>query len=324
MCGICGVRRFGETPIQRDMVDLLILSNANRGLEAAGVALQQADGAVSILKSDCTPYEFVSGAEYQAFMDENLKDDTLTVLGHTRKATKGTPRVNANNHPMFAGVTAVVHNGTITDDDHWFRELKLERKAETDSDVIRAILDRDGFTRKAVDTLGRLHGNAAIAAISTKHPGKLLLARSGNPIEMAGTKDYLIFSSERGPLYKAMRPWKTVWGIMMRDMTPIGHCMIGMNDNSAWMFGDHAQEGNGGWETNWLEWHQRMQIATNFQPVSYACHVQYHGNRVKFYDDKPVDVVECLNCGNYMSVSSAIKKDLKKYKCAVCHQSLAL
>jgi len=44
MCGICGVHRFGNAPIDKDVVDLLILNNKNRGLEATGLALQQADG----------------------------------------------------------------------------------------------------------------------------------------------------------------------------------------------------------------------------------------------------------------------------------------
>jgi glutamine phosphoribosylpyrophosphate amidotransferase len=42
LCGICGIHRFGDAPIDPIMVDLLILHNQNRGLEAAGIALQQA------------------------------------------------------------------------------------------------------------------------------------------------------------------------------------------------------------------------------------------------------------------------------------------
>ena len=300
------------------MVDLLLLHNQNRGLDAAGVALQQANGDVVVHKDNRTAFEFVTGKEYKDFMDANLRDDTVIVLGHTRKATKGTPRVIANNHPMFVGNVAVVHNGHISNDDDKFKEWKLERKAETDSDIIRAVLDREGFTRKAIDLMSRLCGNAAFAAISPKHPGELLLARSGNPVEICQTKDFFMFSSEKGPLYKALRPYEPVRGILMRKMTPIDYYMIGMTDNSAWLLGAHPDE-------NWLEWTQEMKIAYNYSAPAYTCHVQFHGNRIRFYDDKPVDVVQCPNplCNVYLSVNQAMLDKLKTYKCATCKTPLA-
>jgi glucosamine 6-phosphate synthetase-like amidotransferase/phosphosugar isomerase protein len=320
MCGICGVHRFGDAPISLDTINLLMVNNQNRGLEAAGVALQQADGSVQILKNDCTAYALVTSQEYRAFMDENLRKDTVTVLGHTRKATKGTPRVIANNHPMFAGQTAVVHNGQITTDDWAFKEWKLDRKAETDSDILRAVLDAEGFTRKAINMMSRLAGNAAFAAVSTKYPGKLLLGRSGNPLETYADKDHFIFSSERSPLYKVIRPLKTVYGVVMREMSPTEYYMIGMTDNTAWLFSDKSKGGHKDWADDYLEWHQEMKIATNYTAPNYQCNLQYHGSRVKFYDDRPVDVVQCLNseCGMYMSVNSAMLKDLKKYRCGAC------
>jgi predicted glutamine amidotransferase len=324
MCGICGIRRFGEQPIQRDMIDLLILNNENRGLDATGVALQQADGSVQVYKDNITPYQFLSkNGLYDKFMRDNLKDDTVTVLGHTRKATKGSPRVINNNHPMFAGGVALVHNGHISNDDFMFKDWKLERKAETDSDILRAVLDKEGFTHKAINNLSRLSGNAAFAAISPEHPGKLLLGRSGNPLELAATQDYLIFSSEKGPIYKAMRPFKRVYGIVMREMTPINYFMIGMTDHSAWLLADKPGDGQG-WAADWIEWHQEMHIAQNFNPISYMCHAQYHGNRVKFYDDRPVDVVRCPNkaCGEWLQVNKAVLADLKKHTCAVCKSKL--
>lgn len=322
MCGICGIHRFSEAPIQRDMVDLLLLNNMNRGLEATGVALQQADGEVLVLKRDSTPFEFVSGYEYKAFMDKNLKPDTITALGHTRKVTKGSPRKMENNHPMFAGNTALVHNGQIHNDDWAFKEMKLERRAETDSDIFRAILDKEGFTRKAIGMMTRLDGNGAFAAISQEHPGKLLLGRSGNPIEMVATPDFLMFSSEKGPMYKALRPFKQVYGVMMREMTPINYYMIGMTDHSAWLFAEKPKAGDHNWAADWLEWHQEMRIATHYTPVNYTCHAQFHGNRIKFYDDRPIDVVQCPGCKVYLHVTKALLKDLKKYVCGSCKTSL--
>ena len=323
MCGICGVHRFSDTPISRDTVDLLILNNQNRGLEATGVALQQADGEIQVFKNDVTPVMFVASSEYDQFMDKNLREDTVTVLGHTRKVTKGTPRVNNNNHPLFQGKAAVIHNGTIHNDDFMFKEWKLERKAETDSDIFRAVLDKEGFSHKAINMFSRLNGNGAFAAIHPDYPGKLLLGRSGNPIQIAATADYLMFSSETGPLYKALRPWKTVYGIWMREMTPINYYMTPMTDHSAWLFGEKPKDGAPNWAADWLEWHQEMRIAQNFTAVNYTCHAQFHANRVKFYDDRPVDIVECPHCGTYLHVSPIQLKELKEYACGHCNKSLA-
>lgn len=325
MCGICGIHRFGQAPIQRDAIDLLILHNQNRGLEATGIALQQADGQIAIYKDDKVAFEFIASGEYDDFMKENLREDTVTALGHTRKATKGTPRVIVNNHPMYAGTTALVHNGQIHDDDKWFKEWKLERKAETDSDILRAVLDQDGFTKGAINRMARLNGNAAFAAVSVKYPGKLLLARSGNPLELAATSEFLYFSSEKSPLYKALRPYRQVYGILMREMTPVNYYMIGMGNDSAWLLGSKPRDGNPDWTADWLEWHTEMRIATNYTSPLYNCHDQYHGNRVKFYDDRPVDVVQCPNraCNRYMSVPSAVLKDLSNYACRVCNTPLS-
>lgn len=325
MCGICGVHRFGEAPLERDVIDLLILNNKNRGLEATGIALQQADGGIQVCKKDITPFEFVASWEYRQFMDKNLKADTVTAIGHTRKVTKGTPRKHENNHPMFAGTTAVVHNGTIHNDDQMFSTWKLARKAETDSDIFRAVLDEEGFTRKAIGMFGKLDGNGAFAAISEDFPGKLLLGRSGNPLELAATSEHLLFSSETGPLYKAMRPFKEVYGIVMREMTPINYYMISMSDHSAWLFDKEPRAGERSWAADWLEWHQEMKIANHYTPVNYTCHAQYHGNRVKFYDDRPIDIVQCPNtaCEVYLHVTKAQLKDLKKFVCAACKSPLA-
>ena len=257
MCGICGVRKFGEVPIPEDMVTLLILNQQNRGLEAAGVALQDSKGHIETLRNNVTPYEFVSSREYKDFMREFLTPETIIALGHARKATIGPPRIITNNHPMFNGTTAVVHNGHISNHEWAFKEWKLDRKAETDSDIFRAVFDKEGFSMKAIDMLSRLSGSGAFAAISTKYPGKLMLGRSGNPIEIAVTANqHLMFSSETGPLYKAMRPYKKVFGINMREMTPKDYFMIGMEDDSAWLLANKPINNITGEDSDWIEWHK--------------------------------------------------------------------
>src|SRR5277367_2229424 len=113
MCGICGVHRFSDAPLERDMIDLLILNNQNRGLDATGIALQQADGSINVYKDDTVALEFITSPEYNDFMNEHLRADTVTAIGHTRSVTRGSAKIIENNHPMYNGQTALVHNGTI-------------------------------------------------------------------------------------------------------------------------------------------------------------------------------------------------------------------
>lgn len=323
MCGICGVRRFGPTPITEVQITSLLVANEKRGNHATGLALQQPDGSIQVYKGDTPAWEFVHRKEYRQFLDANLRDDTITFLGHTRFATQGHQSRNNNNHPIFAGKTAVVHNGGISNDDYMFKELKLERKCETDSDIIRAVLDKHGFTRKALDMMNKFSGSAAFAAISPEFPGKLVLGRSGNPIVLAGTDNYLIWSSEQDAIYRALRPYVRKYGIVMRDYRVSDVAFIPMNNDSVYMIG--AQPRNeGGWEADWIEWHQDLRISySNWSGATYSRERltnAYRGVRTRVYGDVSVDVVQCSNdkCGAFIPIGKTPPKELKRWKCKAC------
>lgn len=218
MCGIGGIRKMGEKPIQEWQVSTLLASLEYRGLDASGVAFQQADGQVAIYKDHEPAWKFIKTKEYRRFVGEQLRADTTTALVHTRKATKGSPFTNKNNHPLFKDNAAVVHNGTITNDDALFRELKLDRSCETDSDIIRAIVDEVGIRRKVIDKLSRMCGTVAAAAVSPKFPGKLLLLRCGNPLVLAHSPffDHLLFASDKRSLFRVAKPFVNRWNFLMQ------------------------------------------------------------------------------------------------------------
>lgn len=326
MCGICGVRRFGPEPISADQIEILLVENQRRGNHATGLALQQADGSIDVLKAPVPAWEFVATEEYKAFIEKCLRGDTLTFIGHTRQATVGDPKHNKNNHPMWAGKTAVVHNGGITNHGWMFDQIKIKREAETDSDILRGILDEFGFSHKAFKAMNRLSGSAAFAAISTAHPGKLVLARSGNPIELAGTDDHMIWSSERSPIYKACRPFEKRFGIWMRR-NRADVSFMPMNNDSVYCIGDRPKDGSGEtWQGDWLEWHQELKIAYNgWTGHTYNVNGTYRGMRIRVYGDQQVSVVRCPNtkCGEYIPTDENMLKNLKNYKCKKCKTRLA-
>lgn len=323
MCGICGVRRFGPTPITETQITTLLVANEKRGNHATGLVLQQASGDLHYFKNDVPAWQFVHRKDYEDFLQEHLHEDTLAFLGHTRFATQGHQRDNKNNHPICAGKTAVVHNGMISNDDSMFKDLKLERKCETDSDIIRAVLDEHGFTRKAMDIMNRLSGSAAFAAVSPDFPGKLILGRSGNPIVLCGTKDQLIWSSEKDAIYRAVRPYHKRFGFVMRDTRASDVSFIPMNNDSVYCIGqpeDHER----GWEADWIQWHQQLHIAYGaWQGSTYSRERltnAYRGVRTRIYGDTAVDVVQCPNgaCGAFIPLGKTDVKELKRWKCKEC------
>lgn len=320
MCGICGIRRFGPEPIDVATFNIMLLDNERRGNMATGVATQQRDGSVQVHKSDDPAWRFMKSQGYHDFVRDNFREDTLAVLGHTRLSTKGSSIYNKNNHPMWDNETAVVHNGVIFNDDQMFTALKLERAAETDSDIIRAILSSEGFTPKAVTTLNRLNGSAAFAAVSTKFPGKLLLARSGSPLELATTNDWLVWSSMRDSIHKALRPYYKRFGLWMRKARVDAGFMPMANDE-AYIIGDQPRVQAGDLrDADWLEWHGKMQTTQQYTPRTYAVHETYSRYRAMHYDPDKATVLVCCNpdCGAWLAMTPEQAKRVKRLRCEKC------
>lgn len=268
MCGLAGVKRFGDTPITEAEISILLCSLENRGNHATGVALQNdGDATIHVHKKDIPAWSFIADDNYLQFMETFLTPATRTIILHTRAATHGAPYKNENNHPIYLDKTAIVHNGSISNSDALFGKLHAPRSCETDSDIIRAILDRDGFTQNAVRRLSEMTGSAAIAAIRADAPGELLLARSGNPVVYANFNDKLYWASELHAIQKAVRPWVEKYGLFMRESNArIAH--HSMPDNTAYLIGPDG-----------VEWKQEFTVCSSFKPVTYRVHDTYFHKR---------------------------------------------
>lgn len=255
--------------ITPEELSILLCALEHRGNDATGIAIQNDDepNEIHVYKDDSPAFSFVASQDYKGFLQDHLKATTRTVLLHTRAATVGNPIRNENNHPIYSGRTCIIHNGGISNASTLFTDMHMERSCETDSDVIRAILDTDGMTHKGVRTLNQMHGSAAIAAISTASPDHLLLARSGNPLVYAEGYEKLYWASEFQAIQKAVRPWRTWRGLVMRE-TAAKVAYFSMPDDSAYLIGPEG-----------LEWHQEFNICANFRPVCYAVHDNYHRKR---------------------------------------------
>ena len=255
MCGIGGIKRMGKAPILPLHISQLASGIQHRGLDATGIALQQKDGTVAVYKAPIPAWSFVRGDAFEKFLKDNLNDDTETALVHTRAATQGPPHRNENNHPLHKKGAAVIHNGVISNDDELFKAKEFKRVAETDSDILRAIVDTHGMDKKAVRQLARVRGTVASAIVDPRYPGMLLLLRSDNPLVIASTEEFVAFASEKQALYKLLRPWVKRFGVWMQVQKP-DIAFITMPNNSAWMWGPegflwHQEYEVGGVKTDW-------------------------------------------------------------------------
>ncbi|MEO8847200.1 MAG: glutamine--fructose-6-phosphate transaminase (isomerizing) [Casimicrobiaceae bacterium] len=128
-----------------------------------------------------------------------------TGISHTRWATHGAP-TESNAHPhVSGGEVAVVHNGIIEN----YEELRDMLKArgymfatQTDTEVIAHLVhahwhaaDGGDLLRAVQAALLQFRGAYAIAAISTREPGRVVGARQGSPLVVGiGADDHFLAS----------------------------------------------------------------------------------------------------------------------------------
>lgn len=332
MCGIGGIKRMGSDPIPREPLDILLQGLQNRGNDATGVAVANPPGCakpgVFIYKKDDTPWHVTVSKPYKEFMAEHLLPETESVILHTRAATgTASPRKYANNHPMYDGKVAVVHNGVIQNDTHLFTEMGLTRSCDTDSDILRAILDKEGFTKGGIRKLSKITGGVACAALTPDDTEKLLLVRSGNPLVLAKFRDYLVFASEKTYIHTALREWEEKWGMYFHKSQVSEVGWLTMNDHSAWLIG---KEG--------LEWYDECKTCFSYSEPCRRVFQDYAKRTAKWDEEgKSRKVVgppyehtytpmriKCRGCGSMNKLKDEHQKlAANKLTCGTCKKLLA-
>lgn len=203
MCGIFGF--IGKTNSQTPDMELFreIASAAvERGKHAHGFAwVDKKTGKV-------TRYRAPGSMAKHLDKIERVKDASL-VIGHTRLATHGSPKKNANNHPHTAGDDGfIVHNGVI--DDYKTLADGLPLVSQCDSEVISAIAehlqgakaDRLARYAEAVDLIAN---DFAVMAV-WENPRQIFIARRGRELYFIKRREGVYLSQVVRPL--AQRPNK--------------------------------------------------------------------------------------------------------------------
>lgn len=194
MCGIIGMvlskenRTADELEALRLNFSKLVVATQIRGKDATGGFVVSRERGIRYHKSNLPAAEMVKTPMWWGLMDE-IDNTTVAVIAHTRAATQGDPKDNANNHPIHIGNIVGVHNGIILNDDDIREECPFD--AEVDSAAIFALLDRETSERRLstediTATAKHLAGDFAIAVADSRRPFCVFIARDdGRPLVTA-------------------------------------------------------------------------------------------------------------------------------------------
>ena len=154
-----------------------------RGYDSAGIALLNGSG-VQVIKR---PGKLSS-------LEQAVQDATPVGncgIAHTRWATHGAPNeLNAHPHTSSEGDIALVHNGIIENANDIRTQLSAIGyvfTSETDTEAIVHLIDRLWVEGEPLEdvvaaALRRVEGAYGIAVVSSRDPGKLVIARNGSPL----------------------------------------------------------------------------------------------------------------------------------------------
>lgn len=216
MCGLIGIfhgRTMSDDEKERikDLFTQLLLANEERGREATGVAAFWPDGRHLILKRPVPASDFIITNEYKTFLNR-LDPHVCSLLGHTRKPTKGTPFQEENNHPLMVGETVGIHNGTIKNDMELYEESQQERFGQVDSEVIFSLLDQvkpraynNRYPSEIQELTKRLTGSFTTLSVHLSCPQEVLVLKYDQPVSYHYSRSLhsLFFSSRYIFLRKA-------------------------------------------------------------------------------------------------------------------------
>jgi len=180
MCGI--VAATGQREVSEILLEGLRRLEY-RGYDSAGMVLVDDNGKLHLHKREGKVAE-LEKAQHDAPILGHCG------IAHTRWATHGKPTA-PNAHPHLSGDrVAVVHNGIIENYEVLRQELSAanyEFQSETDSEVVVHLLHSyltrgENLLCAMQETIGRLEGAYALAAVDSENPGEIVAAREGSPL----------------------------------------------------------------------------------------------------------------------------------------------
>ncbi len=217
MCGIVGMiakKSNGFLFKHRQMFEQMLQVDVLRGDDSTGMYQVNKHGNVRWCKEASTPLAIMEHTTAKSFMSD-IAFDAQIVVGHNRKATKGTV-VDENAHPFIEDDIILVHNGTLTN------HKDLNAEVEVDSHAIAHVISEHGI----VSAIQKLKGAYAVAAYDTKKKKLYLFRNKERPLWLAESEDGWFFASE---------PWM-LYGMAWRNQITFTTKLVQVEENKLYTF----------------------------------------------------------------------------------------
>jgi hypothetical protein len=228
MCGLAGF--IGESNLPKGQrlarakaLEALMLANASRGMDAAGVCMVHSARPQTIYKRAVDAYKLVEDKQFGKIVRAN---DAHMALGHTRLGTMG-KNINRNAHPFKEGDVIGTHNGVIWNYIELQGAIDGFKPLRVDSQIaFRLIGQVESNGSSIAKVLPMLKGNLALVWHDVRDPKGLWVFKSDNPLSLvvAPAAKSAFWSSESVHLNSVMQAtygnnWYSVelgWDILYR------------------------------------------------------------------------------------------------------------
>lgn len=198
MCGLVSVvskNLNGFWKPQVDMFHELLFVDNFRGDDSTGMFLVDKDGDLEMLKEATDSPTFQKSKDYGDLMRKAFHGGRA-VVGHNRKATKGTIN-DANAHPFIVDDRIIlVHNGTLFGD---YQKLAGEgNKVEVDSHAIAHLIHQ--ANDNVEEALKEINGAYALIWFDMEQQTLNFVRNSQRPLHYMETADAFVWASEKNML----------------------------------------------------------------------------------------------------------------------------
>ena len=186
MCGIFGI--IGNSKKYKSELRILSKHATQRGRDSSGLIVF--NGSYSIERAEFNLEKLIRKIGY--------KNNNITI-GHSRLVTNG---LN-DNQPYVRNNIYVFHNGIIVNADQLFKNEKLKRYNEIDTEIIAALIEKY-YNKVKIEELHKIIlskcNGIVSAAIALPKIGKLILMSNNGSLYTATKNNIFYFSSESYPL----------------------------------------------------------------------------------------------------------------------------
>ena len=231
MCGVVAALAYNDMPDKasekaRQEASIIITTELlkftqDRGKDATGISTVFDNGDYIGLKMGISSEEFVTrfggeSTDYEGYTKLWREKNAKITIGHCRKpstASLAATDDNTNNHPIKVGNIVGVHNGTLSNHEVIFDNLKCKRDGKVDSEAIFRLLHSltnggsEPFSPEVIkETCKRLAGSYACLAFNADNPFQMAAFRDARPLEIAVVRPLklVIVSSDKTYIKKAL------------------------------------------------------------------------------------------------------------------------